>query len=331
MKANKLISIIDRFRKKRIAVIGDLMLDVYLWGRATRISPEAPVPVVSIDRTSSCLGGAANVMRNLVTLGGSALAFGMIGDDADGRELCRQLAEYGINPESVCVDPMRQTTHKQRVIAGTQQLLRVDHEDASPAPVRLREAITEKVLALIEAGEVDAVIFEDYAKGLLSDEMLAAIVPAAARRGIITALDPKPGNLSPVRGLTVIKPNRQEAVAMAALPPGNTSETELDGVAARLQQQWEPEYLLISLAAEGMALYDRKGMKTVIPTRAREVFDVSGAGDTVVAAFTLALAAGAAPAEAAEIGNYAAGIVVGKVGTVPVAADEVKKELNREN
>ena len=118
---------------------------------------------------------------------------------------------------------------------------------------------------------------------------------------------------------------------MAALPPGNTSETELDGVAARLQQQWEPEYLLISLAAEGMALYDRKGMKTVIPTRAREVFDVSGAGDTVVAAFTLALAAGAAPAEAAEIGNYAAGIVVGKVGTVPVAADEVKKELNREN
>ncbi len=331
MKANKLISIIDRFRKKRIAVIGDLMLDVYLWGRATRISPEAPVPVVSIDRTSSCLGGAANVMRNLVTLGGSALAFGMIGDDADGRELCRQLAEYGINPESVCVDPMRQTTHKQRVIAGTQQLLRVDHEDASPAPVRLREAITEKVLALIEAGEVDAVIFEDYAKGLLSDEMLAAIVPAAARRGIITALDPKPGNLSPVRGLTVIKPNRQEAVAMAALPPGNTPETELDGVAARLQQQWEPEYLLISLAAEGMALYDRKGMKTVIPTRAREVFDVSGAGDTVVAAFTLALAAGAAPAEAAEIGNYAAGIVVGKVGTVPVAADEVKKELNREN
>ena len=333
MKANKLISLIDRFREKRIAVIGDLMLDVYLWGRATRISPEAPVPVVSIDRTSSCLGGAANVMRNLVTLGGSALAFGMIGDDADGRDLCRQLAEYGINPESVCVDPMRQTTHKQRVIAGTQQLLRVDHEDASPAPARLREAITEKVLALIAAGEIDAVIFEDYDKGLLSDEMLSAIVPAAARRGIITALDPKPGNLSPVQGLTVIKPNRQEAVAMAALPnhSGHEAEMELDRVAERLQQQWAPEYLLISLAAEGMALYRRNGTKTVIPTRAREVFDVSGAGDTVVAAFTLALAAGATPAEAAEIGNYAAGIVVGKVGTVPVAADEVKKELNREN
>ncbi|MGE4564926.1 MAG: bifunctional heptose 7-phosphate kinase/heptose 1-phosphate adenyltransferase [Victivallaceae bacterium] len=331
MEAERLAQIVDQFQSCRIAVIGDLMLDVYLWGKVTRISPEAPVPVVEIEHVNCCLGGAANVMRNLATLGGSALAFGLVGDDSDGVELRRQLVDYGISDRMIATDAGRRTTKKERVIAGSQQLMRLDHEDLYEASEELRETMVEEVLKLIRKRAVDAVIFEDYGKGMLSGGMLQTIVEEADRHGVITALDPKPGNLPPVRNLTIIKPNRLEAAAMAGLPPGLHDRLppgeKLDRVAERLRELWNPRYLLISLAAEGMALYSREGGKSVIPTRAREVFDVSGAGDTVVAAFTLALAAGATPEEAAEIGNYAAGVVVGKVGTVTVSAEELKEEL----
>ena len=170
-------------------------------------------------------------------------------------------------------------------------------------------------------------IFEDYRKGVLSSEMLAEVTAAAREAGVITALDPKPGSLSPVPGLTVIKPNRGEACAMAEMSVEEGDQAGLDRVAEVLQELWQPEYLLVSLAAEGMALYRRNGRPTRIPTRAREVFDVSGAGDTLVAAFTLSLAAGISPEAAAEIANHAAGIVVGKVGTAPVTAEDLRKAL----
>ncbi len=329
MDKSKLLEAISRFPGKNVAVIGDLMLDVYLWGKVSRISPEAPVPVVNVTRRTSCLGGAGNVLRNLVTLGGSSVAFGLIGEDEDGQELLRQLDGYGVDPAGIAADRDRRTTRKERVMAGNQQLLRLDHEDSFAASEEIRARITSEVVRLVKSGEVDAVIFEDYGKGMLSSAMLEEIVPAASGAGIITALDPKPGSMEPVRGLTVIKPNRKEAYKMAGLaePAGQVSAGELDEVARRLMEIWAPEYLLISLAAEGMALYDRNGGKSVIPTYAREVFDVSGAGDTVVSAFTLALAAGAEPAEAAAIGNYAAGVVVGKVGTVTVSASELRKQL----
>lgn len=328
MEKTALLNIIGNFPGKRIAVIGDLMLDVYLWGRVTRISPEAPVPIVRINRVTNCLGGAANVMRNLVTLGGSALAFGMTGDDADGREICTQLANYGIDAATVAVDPTRRTTNKQRVIAGTQQLLRVDYEDTNAASEKIRDRLTRQVLELVEKRAVDAVVFEDYGKGMLDTEILRRIVPAANAHNIITALDPKPGAMHPIEGLTVIKPNRKEAVTMAALTDYEAGEEPpLDLVARRILELWKPKYLLISLASEGMALYESNGKRIRIPTRAREVYDVSGAGDTVVAAFTLALASGATPRQAAELGNYAAGIVVGKVGTVTVSAEELAGEL----
>ncbi len=329
MDKSKLLEAISRFPGKNVAVIGDLMLDVYLWGKVSRISPEAPVPVVNVTRRTSCLGGAGNVLRNLVTLGGSSVAFGLIGEDEDGQELLRQLDGYGVDPAGIAADRDRRTTRKERVMAGNQQLLRLDHEDSFAASEEIRGRITSEVVRLVKSGEVDAVIFEDYGKGMLSSAMLEEIVPAASGAGIITALDPKPGSMEPVGGLTVIKPNRKEAYKMAGLaePAGQVSAGELDEVARRLMEIWAPEYLLISLAAEGMALYDRNGCKSVIPTYAREVFDVSGAGDTVVSAFTLALAAGAEPAEAAAIGNYAAGVVVGKVGTVTVSASELRKQL----
>ena len=320
-----LLQYIDRFGDMRVAVLGDLMLDVYFWGEANRISPEAPVPVVDVKRITRCLGGAGNVMSNIVTLGGCSLAFGMIGNDEGGRQLLAELDRFGIDRTGVQVDESRRTTEKQRVLAGHQQLLRLDHEDIGRASDVIREKIVEQVLTLIRERKIDGLIFEDYRKGLLSEAMLEVIVPEANRYGIRTALDPKPGSLLPVPGISVIKPNRSEAVRMCGLP--NADSLPLDQVAEALLEKWQPEHLLISLAQDGMALFSRNGGKTVIPTRAREVFDVSGAGDTVVASFMLALAAGAAPVEAAEIGNYAAGVVVGKVGTSPVSAEELRNEI----
>ena len=332
MKNKELENIVAAFADKRIGVIGDLMLDVYVWGKASRISPEAPVPIVQVKKVTQCLGGAANVMRNIVTLGGKADAFGVIGNDPNGDTVLRLLAEYEIAPQGVCRDPQRRTTEKQRVIAASQQLLRIDYEDTDAITEAIREEITAKVLALIAARSVDAIIFEDYAKGLLSREMVQTITDAARETGIIVALDPNPKHQMQVRNLTVMKPNRQEAYALAGkiaedrtLPPAD--DPELREVAAILMKQWSPDYLLISLAADGMAIFDRRGKMTIIPTMAREVFDVSGAGDTVIATFTLALAAGADGITAARIANYAAGIVVGKVGTAPVAREELLESL----
>lgn len=332
MDIERLKEIINLFENKKIAVVGDLMLDVYIWGKATRISPEAPVPVVRVTKKTACLGGAANVMRNVVTLGGQVKAFGVVGNDADGGEVKDMLDGYGIESKSVYTDLQRKTTQKQRVIAGTQQLLRIDYEDTDPVDGKFRASIVADLLELIESSAIDAIIFEDYGKGMLNEEMLNAVVKAAAPKGIVTSLDPKPGHLMNVKGLTVIKPNRSEAFAMAAKFAKDGSmpvaeDEDLKAVAETLMAEWEPVYLLISLAAQGMALFRKDTPMVVIPTRAREVFDVSGAGDTVISAFTLALTVGASGIEAAEIANHAAGIVVGKVGTVTVSADELKESF----
>lgn len=321
-----MLEYIDIFPSRRVAVIGDVMLDGYVWGRAGRISPEAPVPVVEVNKVTSCLGGAANVMRNVSTLGGQVAAFGVVGGDADGEEVRRQLESYGISPAGLVVDASRRTTHKQRVIAGNQQLLRVDYEDVAPVSDAIRETLAERLTKLIGEGRVDAVIFEDYGKGVLSEELVARVVEAASKSGVITLLDPKPGNLAPVGHITMMKPNRSEAMTLAGIKerPG---ENRIAEAAAKILADWELEYLLISLAGDGMALSRPDGTLKIIPTRAREVFDVSGAGDTVVAACSLALSSGAAPETAAELANYAAGIVVGKVGTVTVSADELRKNI----
>ncbi|MDD3117746.1 MAG: PfkB family carbohydrate kinase [Victivallales bacterium] len=332
MNHQKTEQIITAFNGKRIGVVGDLMLDVYTWGKAARISPEAPVPVVQVRKTTRCLGGAANVMRNIVTLGGRADAFGVIGDDPNGRTVRQLLAEYDIDPRGVCCDPHRRTTEKQRVIAASQQLLRIDYEDTEAVTDTVRREITSSLLELIAARQLDAIVFEDYAKGLLDRTMVQTITDAARRVGIIVALDPNPKHQMQIQNLTVMKPNRQEAFGLAGkiaedsnLPP--MQDPELREVAAILMAQWHPDYLLISLAADGMALFDRNADMTIIPTMAREVFDVSGAGDTVIATFTLALAAGADGITAARIANHAAGIVVGKIGTAPVTREELLESL----
>ncbi len=322
-------AILERFRRGRIAVIGDIMLDVYLWGQVTRISPEAPVPVVNIRERTCCPGGAANVMLNLARLGARASAFGAAGDDPAGREIAVLLREKTIDTAGIVTDRTRRTTEKRRVVAGSQQLLREDFEDRMDLDDQLRRLMVNRVVDAIRAGELDAVIFEDYAKGVLAAWMLEEIIGEARRHGVVTALDPKPGGVTPVKGLTVIKPNRSEAFSLSGVPDsGGVADPEHDSglaaAAARLFELWEPDQLLISLAAQGMALYCRKSNKVrVIPTRAREVFDVSGAGDTVTATYTLALISGAKPKNAAEIANLAAGVVVGKMGTAPIGFDEL--------
>lgn len=334
-KQNEL-NILENFSRARVAVLGDMMLDVYIWGQVNRISPEAPVPVVSVKKRTCCLGGAANVMRNIATLGAHAEGYGVIGSDETGQQVIAELETAKILPDGVIAVPDRPTTEKRRIMASGQQLLRIDEENISPVPDDIRRKLVNNIIDRIRSGNIDAVIFEDYAKGLLASWMLEEIVLEAKKHKIATALDPKPGGLEPVKGLTFIKPNRLEAFAMAKIQdknPGTDPVTDpvLHNVASRLLDMWEPEHLLISLASQGMALFCRDKETEVIPTRAREVFDVSGAGDTVTASYTLALASGADPVTAAEIANRAASVVVAKVGTAPIYYNELKKVCEQED
>ncbi|MDR0931545.1 MAG: PfkB family carbohydrate kinase [Victivallales bacterium] len=334
MNQARFAEIMRSFASRRVAVVGDLMLDVYLWGKVTRISPEAPVPIFNVVNRTSCLGGAANVMRNVATLGAQTYAFGVIGRDLTGDELIAALRRHRIGIDGVSCDSTRRTTEKRRVVAGVQQLLREDYEDVNAVSDDIRHDMVKKVVGLIRSGSVDAVIFEDYRKGVLTEWMLAEIIAEARRAGIVTALDPKPESITPVKGVTIMKPNRCEAFALANMTDSYPlihplEDKVLAEVAKRLLETWEPEQLLISLAAQGMALFCRNGTVEVIPTRAREVFDVSGAGDTVTATYTLSLISGATPVEAAEMANLAAGVVVAKVGTVPVHYNELEEALKQ--
>ena len=328
---DRICGLVDAFHGKKIAVIGDLMLDAYTWGKVNRISPEAPVPVVQVTRRSCCLGGAANVIRNIVSLGASAAAFGVVGNDANGNTLRGLLDKWGIDPAGVLTDPDRPTTFKERIIAGSQQLLRLDDEQQTAVNDKIRNRLLRSFARYLKYDRPDAVIIEDYAKGLFSPEYAQHLVDLCTAENIPVTLDPNARNPLYLRNLTIMKPNRAEAFEMAGLPlpVSGTSMDELKNVADIIRRKWQVRYLLISLAEDGMALFMDNGRCKVIPTRAKEVFDVSGAGDTVIAAAALALCVKDDPVQAAEIANYAAGVVVGKLGTAAVTADELKQALTQ--
>ena len=322
----------------RIAVIGDLMLDTYITGSASRLSQEAPVPVIRVRGKNIRLGGAANVMRNLKALSPEAqiFAFGIVGLDEPGEKLRALLAGSRINTNGIVGVPGRVTIEKQRVLAGNQQIVRMDFEETAPIDNEIRDKLIETVTAKIRTHELDALVIEDYAKGLIGQEMLEAIVKTARAEGVFTSLDPHPGNPVQVRGISLMTPNRAEAFALAGIycsdPVDDPArDVALQEVAAKIRREWAPEILLITLGHQGMALYSDKEPKGfVIPTIAREVFDVSGAGDTVISAFTLYHAAGATDREAAVISNQAAGIVVGKAGTATTDPAEIAASFRRE-
>lgn len=328
VKTDKLKKIINSFQTQRIAVVGDLILDVYLWGKASRLSQEAPVPVLRVTERTERLGGAANVMCNIVTLGSHAMAYGVTGTDSNAGRLESLMSAEGIDTSSVFQDSSRITTEKQRVIAASQQLLRIDHEDLHEVDRKLRQRLVRNLKKVIAKRGIDAVIFEDYAKGLLDSEMAEEISAAALKAGVLVGLDPHPGHPLDIKNITVMTPNRSEAYGLAGVyhsPSLDEKEADeqLETVAAKIQDRWNPKFLLITLGARGMALFEKGMAPVIIPTMAREVFDVSGAGDTVIAAFSLAVLSGASGIEAAEIANHAAGVVVGKIGTVSVTSEEL--------
>ena len=329
----RLQQILSRFPRQRILVVGDVMLDRLLKGKVFRISPEAPVPVVEITKESSFPGGAANVARNLRALGSSVGVLGVLGDDDAGAELRGLLEQQGIDTNGLIVDPNRPTTVKTRIVAHNQQMVRFDREKC----LELSPALERKVLECFEShlDGVSAVVFEDYAKGVLSQRLLNILQRRAHQTRKTTAADPNSRHRLRYSGLTAVTPNRAEAFAAAGLPyvePVNKDvlgDEALLRVGQKLLRTWKPRNLLITLGEHGVCLF-RPGKKPHhIPTVAQEVFDVSGAGDTVIATLVLALAAGAGPIEAAEISNHAAGVVVGKVGTATCSPRELGESFAR--
>lgn len=333
MKQSEAVAIVQRFEGKRVGVIGDLMLDRYIWGTASRISQEAPVPVVAVNRESAAPGGAANVLRNLASLGASPVAFGVIGKDSAGSELVELLTADKVDTHGIVKDLSRLTTVKTRVIAEHQQIVRVDREQALPLSEETNRTLTKNITKAIDNGELEAIIFEDYAKGVVSKKLLASVVQHAASKDIPVALDPHPGNTVITGELALMTPNRAEAFNMAGIYPSPgvipiDHDKPLMEVVDYLQKSYAPKHLLITLGGDGMALFTQGEEPHHIKTQAREVFDVSGAGDTVIASYVLAHAADATPVESASIANHAAGVVVGKVGTAPVSIKELLESFH---
>jgi len=331
MKSERYDELAAGFSKARVLVIGDLILDQFVWGRVSRISPEAPVPVVEVDRETQYPGGAANVARNLREFTPHAAVLGMIGTGPDAQTLKRLLADEGIDIGAVQEDPDYHTIVKTRIIARHQQVVRVDRE----RKVRPAQGQFDRALASLEEmlPRLDAVIVEDYGKGLIAQGFADAVTARVRAAGKLLAIDPNPQNPLRWRGASIMKPNRSEAFAAAGLPHSEPidpveKDEAVHEVGRILLEKWGCEILLITLGEQGMMLFRPGEAPLHTPTRAKEVFDVSGAGDTAIALFTLAMSAGATASEAAEISNHASGIVVGKLGTATVSAAELSRSFS---
>ena len=314
------------FKETSVLVVGDLILDEFLWGEVSRISPEAPVPVVWVKRESFMPGGASNVANNLRALGANVRVAGVIGDDERGAILKDELERSGIDTAGILVDESRPTTLKTRVVAHHQQVVRIDKEKVE----HLGAELLSKMLKIIEEAvkKVDAVIIEDYGKGVITPALLEKVVPLAKKHGKIISVDPKEEHFKYYKGISVITPNNHEASKAVGFPIKD--EASLKKAGNTLLNKLRCRIALITLGENGMAVFQRSKPMKRIPTAAQEVFDVSGAGDTVIASYTLALASGADPILAAHIANFAAGIVVGKVGIAVVTPEELLERISRE-
>jgi D-glycero-beta-D-manno-heptose-7-phosphate kinase len=323
--------ILNAATKTRVLVVGDVMLDQFIWGGVSRISPEAPVPVVDFERESFMPGGAANVARNLTALNVPAEIFGAIGHDDAARRLEKLLAEQRIGCGGLVANAARHTSVKTRIVAHKQQVVRIDRETRDGLDTKL----TGRLIAGLKAKlpRAAAVIVGDYGKGVVTQPLLNEIKTLCRARGIWLSFDPKPVHNLNLSSLSLITPNRKEAFELANLPDETRNANPLADknlmlVADRLLNELRPAVLLVTLGEQGMLLCQRGQKPFHIPTVAQEVFDVSGAGDTVIATFTLAIAAGASPLEAAILSNHAAGIVVGKIGTATSTPEELLASFN---
>lgn len=315
-------SLVPAFQGKRVLVIGDVMLDRFIWGEVDRISPEAPVPVVRVRRETVHLGGAANVAANLASLGASVSIAGVVGTDAASEQIRATLSEAGIHAHLV-QDPERTTTVKTRVIARAQQVVRVDRETEGAVAGGGLDRLAAHVLDGLKTSQ--AVVVSDYDKGVVSPDLLSAVLPAARRLGLPVVVDPKISHFGHYQPVTVLTPNQAEAARAAAMEI--RSEQDCLVAARRILERLDAQAVLVTRGERGMLLLERGAAPRFIPAVAREVYDVTGAGDTVVALLALTLAAGGSLVDAATLANHAGGIVVGKVGTATVTREELVARL----
>lgn len=312
--------VLEKLKGVKVVVIGDLMLDHYIWGDAQRISPEAPVPVVEVSRDSYVPGGAANVALNIASLGGEAILCGTYGNDAAGKLLVERLQEKGIVLSEVFARNDVATIQKTRVIVRNQQLCRLDREEAPKRYVFDDERV-KAIEGLIK--DADAVIVSDYAKGVVSESLIAIIQEVAKKKGVFTAIDPKPKRRLNFQGFDLMTPNKTESLELSGAHWDHHEAFPKEEICKAIWEKYRSKQLIVTLGGEGMLLSCDGTVVGEVPTFAREVFDVSGAGDTVIASLTMALSRGADLKAAAELANTAAGVVVAKVGTATATPEEI--------
>lgn len=318
----RLLDLLGAFKKAKILVIGDFILDQFIWGKVDRISPEAPVPVVNVQRESFMLGGSLNVANNIHSLGGRVFPCGVVGRDLPGRMLVKAIRQQGIEADGIVYAADRPTALKTRIIAQTQQLVRFDREKTHD----ISEELSKRILKFVQQNiaQSNVVILEDYGKGVIQPALIRKVVQLAKKYKKPVLVDPKEKNFPYYIGVTTVTPNRKEAYEAVGK---SAADLPLEKVGQALLKKWKCESVLITLGEEGMALFQKNAPVTKIPTAAREVYDVSGAGDTVIGTFALALAAGAKMREAAMLSNFAAGVVVAKLGTASLTPQELEAAI----
>jgi rfaE bifunctional protein kinase chain/domain len=317
----------DAFNRLRVLIIGDVMLDRYVWGRVERISPEAPVPVVLAHKKECRLGGAGNVVLNVAALGARAVICSVVGEDRDGTELVELLESNGLSSEGILKSADRMTTVKERVIAGSQQVVRVDSETDRLISEADRQALLARIEALLD--QTDVVIFEDYDKGVISPELIAAVVERTRQRGIPTVVDPKKRNFLHCHGVTLFKPNLKELREGLNVSVDVKNPVELEAAAARLRERLGTEGTLITLSERGVFI-DLRDERHHLPAHVRQIADVSGAGDTVISIAACGLALGLSPRQIAGLSNLGGGLVCESVGVVPIDKRLLLEEALRE-
>lgn len=311
---NRINTLFNEFNRQKIIVIGDLMLDHYIWGRVNKISPEAPVPVVEVKEESYCFGGAANVVFNLKKLGAEVVPIGIIGDDRGGSILQELFKEEDFSVSNLIVDKIRPTTIKTRIIAHDQHVVRIDKE----VNFRINKTIQKRIINCLKTqlNSANGIILEDYNKGMLVPELISEIIKLAEQKNIKIFVDPKFDNFYSYKNVTLFKPNRKEVAERLGMKM-NTSSKVIDA-GIELQKKLNCKALLITLGKQGMVLFEKGEKPVTVSSKAVRIHDVSGAGDTVIASIAISMAAGANMKEAATIANYAAGIVCGEVGIIPI-------------
>lgn len=315
---------VDDLSDTKVIVVGDIMMDEYIWGDVSRISPEAPVPIVEIKNETKMLGGAANVINNIASLGGTPILCGVVGDDPTGSEILKAMKQQGLRTDGIITEAGRPTSIKTRVVAHNQQVVRFDRENRK----RLKDESIKRILDFIREmdGSYQAIIVTDYGKGVISAELMEGLRRVLSESKAIIAVDPKTGNFEFYQGVDVITPNHHEAAAYCRMEI--VDEESLVQAGLQMLSELNCRSVLITQGKDGMTLFEKSGQITHIPTVARKVFDVTGAGDTVISTLCLALASGMDLKSAAVIANFAAGIVVGEVGTSTVRAEELKNAIN---